>query len=91
MCSFKLPEQAIQHNIQRDYGSYREHQITLVQDILKHFEKKEQESSSLTSCLPCPVGPCRSKAAFITCRAAGDEPESSNVAPWISMITKTIN
>lgn len=53
--------------------------------------KKEQLSSSLTSCLPCPCGPCRSNAAPMTCLAAGDEPESSNVAPWKARITKTIN
>lgn len=46
-------------------------------------------SSSLTSCLPCLSGPCRSKAASIACLAAGDVPESSNLAPLIAMFTKT--
>ena len=39
-----------------------------------------------TSCLPCP---CRSKAASITCLAAGGELESSKTAPSIAKsITK---
>jgi hypothetical protein len=55
---------------------------------LKKIQKKV--SSSLTSCRPCLSGPCRSKAASITCLAAGDEPESSNLAPLIARLTKTM-